>query len=219
MSESEDPEQRIRDLEQSASAAPPPGGFHDGPYEAPPFDAAPTAARQAGGPDRRGVSTLLFGLGLLIIVLAAAAFLLFGREPTAGTPVAAIDHSAPPRPPASTPAPTPRPRLTPPVIPSPPTIDDTSPTVVADGGSVSVSGIAEHRTLTCTGGTVEISGINNTVEITGHCERVTVSGIENVITLDSADVIEASGIGSRVTYHSGEPRIDSSGSDVTVQPG
>ena len=84
MSESEDPEQRIRDLEQSASAAPPPGGFHDGPYEAPPFDAAPTAARQPGGPDRRGVSTLLFGLGLLIIVLAAAAFLLFGREPTAG---------------------------------------------------------------------------------------------------------------------------------------
>lgn len=181
------------------------------PYEAPPSD----AAGRLGGPDRRGVSNLLFALGLLIIVLGGAAFLLFGREPTAGTPVAVVDRPTPSRAPSPvTAAPTSLP-----VIPTPPEVDDTGPTVVADGGSISVGGIAEHRTLTCTGGTVEVSGINNTVEITGHCGRVTVSGIENVVTLESADVIEASGIGSRVTYHAGTPRIDSSGSDVTVQQG
>ena len=95
----------------------------------------------------------------------------------------------------------------------------TRATTVAGGGSISLSGIAEHRTVTCTGGAVEISGINNTVEITGHCDRVGVSGIENIVTLESADVIEASGISNRVTYHSGDPRIDSSGSDVTVTQG
>lgn len=185
------------------------------PYEAPPSDAAPTSAGRWGGPDRRGLSNLLFALGLLIIVLGGAAFLLFGREPTAGTPVAVVDRPTP----ARAPSPVPAAPTSLPVIPTPPEVDETGPTVVADGGSISVGGIAEHRMLTCTGGTVQVSGINNTVEITGHCGRVTVSGIENVVTLESADVIEASGIGSRVTYHAGAPRIDSSGSDVTVQQG
>ncbi len=220
MNETDDPEQRIRDLERPASAALPHEGPQQTPYETPPLDAAPTSVGRSGGPDRRGVSNLLFALGLLIIILAGAAFLLFGREPTAGTPVAAVDRPAPPRAPSTIPVgPTPRQQPSLPVIPSPPGVNDTGPTVVADGGSVSVSGVDQHRTLTCAGGTVEVSGVDNTVEITGHCGRVAVSGIENIVTLESADVIEVSGIGSRVTYHSGAPRIDSSGSDVTVQQG
>ena len=167
----------------------------------------------------RGAAALLFGLGLLIVILCAAAYALFGRETTSGAPVAATDRPTHTRTPA--PSRTTAPRTTPavPVIPMPPRVEPTGPTTVAGGGSISLSGIAEHRTVTCTGGAVEISGINNTVEITGHCDRVGVSGIENIVTLESADVIEASGISNRVTYHSGDPRIDSSGSDVTVTQG
>ena len=171
------------------------------------------------GDDNRAVSGLLFGLGLLIVVLCVAAYALFGRETTSGTPVAATDHPSYTRTPAPPRTTTPRPVTTIPAIPAPPRIDPTEPTTVAGGGSISLSGIAEHRSITCTGGAVEISGINNTVEIAGHCDRVGVSGIENIVTLESADVIEASGIKNRVTYHSGDPRIDSSGSDVTVAQG
>lgn len=182
----------------------------------------PYATESPAGTDNRAISRLLFGLGLLIVILCAAAYALFGRETTSGAPVAATDRPTHTRTPA--PSRTTAPRATPavPVIPMPPQIDTTGPaepTAVAGGGSISLSGIAEHRTVTCTGGAVEISGINNTVEITGHCDRVGVSGIENIVTLESADVIEASGISNRVTYHSGDPRIDSSGSDVTVTQG
>lgn len=182
---------------------------------------APYTTESPAGKDNRAISGLLFGLGLLIVVLCAAAYALFGRETTSGTPVASTDR------PSSTRTTTPRtttshPRTTIPAIPAPPQIDVTGPaepTTVAAGGSISLSGIDEHRTVTCTGGAVEISGINNTVEIAGHCDRVGVSGIENIVTLESSDVIEASGISNRVTYHSGDPRIDSSGSDTTVAQG
>ena len=175
----------------------------------------PYTTESPAGTDNRAISRLLFGLGLLIVILCAAAYALFGRETTSGTPVAATDRPTHTRTPA--PSRTTAPRTTPavPVIPMPPQVEPTGPTTVAGGGSISLSGIAEHRSVTCTGGAVEISGINNTVEITGHCDRVG----ENIVTLESADVIEASGISNRVTYHSGDPRIDSSGSDVTVTQG
>ena len=61
---------------------------------------------------------------------------------------------------------------------------------------------------------MKISGIRNTVNITGHCVKVSVSGIENIITVDIADTIGASGFDNRVTYHSGSPQIDATGSNV-----
>ncbi len=209
MHPSEDPEQRIRDLESGVSTS--------DQYGAPPPETPPAAS---AGTDKRWVSNVLFGLGLLIVILGIAAFLVFGREPTAGTPVAA-DPPTPTRtatPPRTTTA-RPSVPMVPPVIPRPPSVDRTPPTVVAAGGTLRVSGIDEQRTVTCDGGTVEISGITNTVDIKGHCGRVDVSGIENVVTVDSADVIDGSGISNRITFHEGAPQINTSGSGVTVEQG
>jgi Protein of unknown function (DUF3060) len=87
------------------------------------------------------------------------------------------------------------------------------------GGQVSVSGIGETKAIECSETNVSISGVSNTITITGHCASLQVSGVSNVIALDSSGVINASGIKNRVTYHSGEPDINNSGSDNVVVQG
>ncbi|VBA33672.1 hypothetical protein LAUMK13_00321 [Mycobacterium innocens] len=87
------------------------------------------------------------------------------------------------------------------------------------GGNLSVSGLHENKTLACNDSVVEISGMSNTVVITGRCASLTVSGIENTVTVDAVDTIEASGINNKVTYHSGSPKVSKSGSGNVVQQG
>lgn len=220
----DDPEARIRDLEQplgDASSGRYPGGTYGPPPTQPwPSEPPPSPTPTPAGSDRpRWLSNLLLGLGLLVIIGAVLSYLLFGREPTPGTPVSDGRTTA-----ASTtsrtPA-TPRQRQpdTVPAIPLPPTVGSLAPTTAPPNGKVSVSGIDEHRAVVCDGGDVDVSGISNTVVLTGHCGRVIVSGIENVVTVDSADRIEASGISNRVTFHSGAPQVDNSGSENTVEQG
>jgi hypothetical protein len=87
------------------------------------------------------------------------------------------------------------------------------------GGQVSVSGIGETKAIECNETDVSISGVSNTITVTGHCASLQVSGVSNVITIDSAGAINASGIKNRVTYHSGEPDINNSGSENIVVQG
>jgi hypothetical protein len=87
------------------------------------------------------------------------------------------------------------------------------------GGQVSVSGIGETKAIECNETDVSISGVSNNITITGHCASLQVSGVSNVITLESSGAISASGIKNRVTYHSGEPDINNSGSDNVVVQG
>lgn len=93
-----------------------------------------------------------------------------------------------------------------------------APTAPA-GEQVIISGINEKRTVSCNGNAITVSGISNTVTLTGHCGSVTVSGLQNVVTVDTADTIEASGLDNRVTYHSGAPKINKSGGNNTVEQG
>ncbi|MHA7652987.1 DUF3060 domain-containing protein [Mycobacterium sp. ML4] len=94
-----------------------------------------------------------------------------------------------------------------------------SPSATAPAGEeVTVSGINENRTIACNGNVITISGISNTVVLTGHCATVNVSGLQNVVTVDTVDTVEASGLNNKVTYHSGSPKISKSGSgNVVVQ--
>jgi Protein of unknown function (DUF3060) len=89
----------------------------------------------------------------------------------------------------------------------------------ATGDNVTVSGISEVRTIACNGGSVSVSGITNNVVITGHCARVTVSGIQNHIIVDAADAIQASGSENQITYHTGSPTIGNSGIGNLVHKG
>jgi hypothetical protein len=89
----------------------------------------------------------------------------------------------------------------------------------AAGGQLSVSGIGETKTLECNETEVSISGVSNNVTLTGHCASVEVSGVSNVITVDSAGAINASGIQNRITFHTGQPAVDNSGSQNVVEQG
>ena len=87
------------------------------------------------------------------------------------------------------------------------------------GQPVVVSGIDENKTISCSGNTITISGISNNITITGHCGTVNVSGLNNIVTVDTADAIEASGLNNKVTYHSGSPKINKAGSGNAVNQG
>ena len=87
------------------------------------------------------------------------------------------------------------------------------------GAELIVTGINENQALTCNNNIVTVSGVSNTVVITGHCVGLPVSGMNNVITVDTTDTIDASGLNNQVTYHSGTPQITKSGDGNVVQRG
>lgn len=93
------------------------------------------------------------------------------------------------------------------------------PITAARGGKISVGGISKHKKIACNDSYVTVSGITNTVTITGHCDSLTVSGNQNTITLDTADIINTSGVQNQITYHSGSPQMSDSGISNVVQQG
>jgi hypothetical protein len=90
---------------------------------------------------------------------------------------------------------------------------------VTPGGDLTVAGAFTKRTIACNDGNISVMGFSNTTVLTGHCASLTVSGSQNVVTVDNADTISASGLSNKVTYHSGSPQIDKSGSSNTVEQG
>jgi hypothetical protein len=103
-----------------------------------------------------------------------------------------------------------------PSIPSMPNLPS-QPTAAPPGSQLSVSGMGQNKKLDCNNNRVSVSGMSNTVTITGHCTTVTVSGMQNKVTLDASDTIGASGFDNVVTYHSGSPDINNSGNNVVQQ--
>jgi hypothetical protein len=87
------------------------------------------------------------------------------------------------------------------------------------GGNISVAGINENRTIVCNDSSVNVSGVSNTVVITGHCASLSVSGVQNKVTVQAADSIQASGFSNQITYLAGSPQIDQSGQGNAIQKG
>ncbi|BBZ18572.1 DUF3060 domain-containing protein [Mycolicibacterium gadium] len=94
--------------------------------------------------------------------------------------------------------------------------DDTEQTATADAPA-SVAGVDETKTVVCENGDVNISGVNNTVTLTGNCGTVSVSGVENKITVDSANAISASGFDNEIVYLSGDPQINTTDSNKVTR--
>ncbi|MCV7354673.1 DUF3060 domain-containing protein [Mycolicibacterium fluoranthenivorans] len=92
-----------------------------------------------------------------------------------------------------------------------------SQTLPQPGSTVSVSGIGAVKTIACNENVVVVSGANNRVTITGHCTSLTVSGFENNVTVDTADAITASGFNNHVAFHSGSPAVNQSGEGNLVE--
>lgn len=210
----DDPEQRIRELERSLSDRaselgvghvdapvptyiPPPDGYPPPPPGAagyssypPPVTFGTPFPRSSPGVFRFG--WLLFAIPVIGLVIAGISFVVFFQAADAVTSQFGSIQSANP------------------------SIGGTAPTV-AEGGTVSVSGVSKRESVACDGGSVNVSGVSNTVEITGHCESVIVSGVENTVKVESADSISASGFTNRVTYTSGSPDTSATGDNVVAR--
>lgn len=92
-------------------------------------------------------------------------------------------------------------------------------TTAKPGESLTVTGMNENRNLACNDSVVSITGMSNTVVISGHCTKISVSGMNNVITVDAADTITAAGMNNKITYHSGSPKISNPGGSNTIEQG
>src|ERR1700760_2232241 len=219
MKSEDDPEARIRALEQpladaarssEISANPPPGKWAPppGPPMQPPPSMPPPSSMPPPpmpydgtfqypqtGPARQGraiwILLALFVIGM--IALPIGIFLFSSHQISRGGFTTLL-----PTPSMSSMSPTPSmaiPSTSAAAIPTPPTSVTSAPA----GQTITVSGINEVRTIACNGGSVSVSGITNNVTVTGHCTSLTVSGIQNHITIDTGDKIQVSGSGNQIT--------------------
>lgn len=74
-------------------------------------------------------------------------------------------------------------------------------------------------TIACNDGDLKLDGDNNKYTVTGHCRRLEVFGSANRVTVESADTISAFGDDNAMIYHSGSPRISTTGNNDTVSRG
>ena len=226
MKSEDDPEARIRELEQPLAEAaraseagenrppskwaPPPGAAIPPGPPMPPPPSLPYSGGLFPSPSAqysRSNRTVWIIAGVFVIgmiALPAAIFLFTAHQVsrsgmTTFSPIPSI------------------PTASPTATATMPSMPSTSVSTAPAGENITVSGISEARTIACNGGSVSVSGITNNVVITGHCASLSVSGIQNQITVDAADTIQASGSGNQVTYHTGSPTIGNSGFDNVVQ--
>lgn len=233
MRHEDDPEARIRELERPlseqarASELTTPGNWDPSSYVSPVTPAAVRAPRPPSFPPRftpktsRNLSLILALAG--VAVPAAAAFVFFAGDFTRA-------HQLPPSTP-STGHPTSIPFQIQPggsmvvdgttIAVGPAPVQPAEPPEQPDrlGLPIRITGIGSTRTAECHDNGVQISGASNTITLTGSCNSVVISGIENTVVLDSARQIVMSGIGNRVTYHSGTPEIIGANSSNTIAQG
>jgi hypothetical protein len=238
MKSEDDPEARIRELEQpltdaarasetAANQSPgkwappsgppaPPSGPPVPPLSAPPFSGLPPLpySDSFSTPPRRSQGRILW-IAIAVFIMGMIALpigiFLFSAHQVSRSVLPSMFPT--PSFPSINPIPSGAMPHTPGAAPS------TSATTAPAGENITVSGISEMRTIACNGGNVSVSGITNNVVITGHCVSVIVSGIQNQITVDAADTIQASGSENQITYHAGSPKIGNSGIGNVVNKG
>lgn len=242
MGQQDDPEERIRQLEQSAASygavelggqpptsqlppppnygnpppapygTPPPAygtppSYGSNPYQ-PPFGTQYTQVHKKGAP-----VGLIIGLLAVVLIAVGGGIAAFVWNVSSTVEEVAGGGGKVDRPgDASTYSP---PSIVIPTIPSIPGMPGgRTEETATPGGQLSVAGIDETKTVACNEANISVSGVNNTVMLTGHCLSVTVSGVENKVTIDSTDKIGASGFNNNIIYRSGDPKVDSSGSNT-----
>jgi Protein of unknown function (DUF3060) len=226
MKSEDDPEARIRQLEQpladsarvsETGVTPPPGKW--APPSGPPIAPPPLPYSGSFGPTLQTSSRgrtwwILAAVFVIGMIALPAGILLFTAHQVSRSGLTTLL----PTPGISTISPTPSGATTQTPTAGPSTSPSAVPTAPA-GENQSISGISENQTIACSNSTVSISGVSNTVVITGHCASLSVSGVQNKVTVEAVDSIETSGFNNQITYHSGSPSIDKSGEGNVVQQG
>ena len=226
MNSEDDPEARIRELEQPLAEAArtsesgeshPPGKWaapSAPPLQPPPL---PYTGSQFGSSLRRTSRGRTWWIVAAVFVIGTialpAAIILFTAHQVSRSGVTTLL----PMPGNSSSSPSAFGGTTP--TPAGPSTSDAAVPTAPIQENVIVSGINENRTIVCNHNTVSISGISNTVVITGHCTSLSVSGVQNKVTIEAVDSIDASGFSNQITYRQGAPHIDQSGQDNDVHQG
>ncbi len=73
------------------------------------------------------------------------------------------------------------------------------PITVPRGGTLSVGGNDENKTIACNDGSLTLSANNSTIKVVGHCASLTMSGFDSHVNVESADALEVSGFDNVVT--------------------
>jgi hypothetical protein len=239
MKSEDDPEARIRELEQPLAEAaraseagenpppskwaPPPGAAMP-PPPGPPMQPLPLPyGGSFPGPSPSGINSrsnrtwwilaAVFVIGM--IALPAAIFLFTAHQVSRSGlptmfPTPIIPSNSPTPPGGMTQTPAAGPS-------SSSTSEPPAPAPASD--NLIISGINKTQTVTCNANAVNVSGISNKVVIKGLCKSLHVSGVQNVITIDAVGIIEVSGFSNQITYHGGSPSIAKSGDGNVVQKG
>ena len=225
MDPQDDPEARIRDLERPLSdmaRTSEMGAAQPGPYGYPPITYGgpypTTPPRTTAGLRLWWVVLAVFAVGAIAVVAGAVVFgahRLSSGGSIVSSPSVRPSISRGNRSLTTTPSSQPG---TSPNASQTPTAGGSTATP-PPGGNLTVTGISENRTIACNDSVVTVSGITNTIVLTGHCASLTVVGSQNVVTVDTADTIDASGIENRITFHSGSPYVQNSGISNVVQQG
>lgn len=213
MEPQDDPEQRIRQLEQHVSPTEP---YSSGdytpmppmppppPYGAPPYGTPYPMTGRPASAGFRWVWYLIAGIVFAVVAVTVGIVISTVNSATHGISITTA-------------------------VPSPgatlgrPSVGVGTPggsvTVLPPGGSLTISGMGQNKTVVCNDGTVSVSGMSNTITIKGHCVKLAVSGMQNKIDIDTADTIGASGFKNQIIYHSGSPKVDAAGGGNVVQQG
>jgi hypothetical protein len=82
-----------------------------------------------------------------------------------------------------------------------------------------LEGAGARRTHVCAPGqNVEVKGSGHVVTLLGECGAVTVTGTSSQVELDSAASIAVNGVGNKVTWRRGTPRVAQAGLMNQVSP-
>jgi Protein of unknown function (DUF3060) len=79
------------------------------------------------------------------------------------------------------------------------TTTSSGPTAVPQGGELRVGGNGNPQTIACNDGNLTLYGTGTKYSVTGHCASLTVGGYNNNVTVDGADTVESTGYGNTVT--------------------
>jgi hypothetical protein len=231
MKSEDDPEARIRELEQSLAdsarasetgVTPPPGkwtapsgpAFPPPPAPSPLPYGGPFPSTSSGISSRNRIWWILAAAFVIGMIALPAGILFFTARQVSHSGLTTLlpnpSSAAPPSGGVTQP-----PNAGPLVPPSSGVTAAPTPA----GANLSIAGINENRTIACDGSTISVSGVSNTVVITGHCASLSVSGVQNKVTVEVVDSIEVSGFNNQISYLKGSPTVDKSGDGNVVQHG
>lgn len=203
----DDPEARIRDLEQQVSKT-----------------AAASEAPHLAEGARTGLRLGWLVLGVMILAVVVSGGILAGRltggsRPVTGTPRTVADGGG-----TFTQPTLEKPTLEKPFPGAPsvvPPEKSTAPVTITppSGDSISVAGVGKTETIDCADRVASVSGVDNQVVLTGHCSRVDVSGVRNTVRIEESDAIVVSGMDNEVTFRSGDPELSRSGLGNSLEMG